>query len=1063
MPEGGGSWQPDNTVTDTAYQILKITAYVKWFHEKYNTQSLEDGRLTVYMALLRDLWAYWIQELHDLDKRKACAWRHASKDGLNTFRLDDHIWLWNSLVDLHYLDLWNLTEAITRTSENSRWVSFIRSLSPETLVDEESYQFTNSKRSNKQEPFADFALRAKRLLPKDVQKAVLQRFTVENDVSQERMLAVTRSARDTRFFFHTRDTTLFYGHRSGFFLPETSFGQLWKRTIQSQSHHEESRREEWHSPLRFALGAVAGLNGFSIDKRSPKELVQNSLQALIEASAHSAFIPGEIDPATREPSIFTEERDRDYYYHVGFEISCILLKYVGEFDLAIRSVEDRHHSPATKQSNIDSPDVQHEIKDLLNEILVQIRKQNSVKHSRGNDYRSLSNPFGTDGRGDKRPAPTAMKKSMPFNNMIDASSINNLEEEWLYNYPDFLLEKKIDLHHQLKLLHDDTKKQYNTVYDSPSSVIDKALKALKRAPQEEFPFSVVAVDNEDSESDDESLVASLPKQKNQRQRRGKRGIGAYLDFPPRFRLNEALWGAIGKARSSETAKKRFLWLSARSDPQTARLCWFTATDVEKSAISLFFDRHAGYDNHVWDDTTMVLNTWQTELHMCFWVLRDKNQPVHEGLPFPMVAPWPRGNVKEFRRASIGFRFDGDFFDRYWTCHFIQYIPGLSQESSRIPRSWWRGFDREKQWWQRKVLELQLVQYMLNLMLTNSKRIFEDVEKELGLRQEKLIFSVLNTEAYSTSAGHWQIYEELLGKAEEDISSSLNTLSKWVTREEDRGQERPRWTRNDERKYRGYINKLRNQTERQRWDLESSRDKIRKLKETLATRQTKIQSDLEAGREQNIRYFTYVTVIFLPLGFASSFYSMNGAPSNDLIASLAKFSAAAFAVTAVFLIIVGSFTALAAKALAAVKHVLIMVEEYSSSKIHHAVVLPLQQYSRVIRERSLLLKGVSASSVSSSAKPLHKVYPKKDWIASQWFWPAYLFLELPTRTVSSAWTAVRIGTLSPRAVWMVILGIIVLPIYGLSRVVLFSFTNIVLLLRISGKHAIVSHTGCEYLP
>lgn len=79
-------------------------------------------------------------------------------------------------------------------------------------------------------------------------------------------------------------------------------------------------------------------------------------------------------------------------------------------------------------------------------------------------------------------------------------------------------------------------------------------------------------------------------------------------------------------------------------------------------------------------------------------------------------------------------------------------------------------------------------------------------------------------------------------------------------------------------------------------MESHRDSFRKLKETLTTSREKIRDDRELHRNENIRYFTYVTVMFLPLGLAASFYSMNGVPQHALMLSLAEFDIAAFCVT-----------------------------------------------------------------------------------------------------------------------------------------------------------------------
>lgn len=1023
MPTSTWSWQPDDAIIDTPFQILKVTAYIKWCRTPYNIQIVEDNTLKLCMALLRDVWGYFIHELDDLDKRKVFAWRHASEDGLNTYRLDDHVWIWSSLNELHSLGLWSLAGVDKLQSFSQRWrISKINYPAPEPKPDQGTS--TNAWRVGRvRVPYEDFCSKARRLLPDKVKKAVLQRFTVENDVSQERMLAVTRSARETRFFFHTRDTALFYGHVSKFFLPDKSFGELWERTIKSQSHHEETLQEEWQSPLRFALGAVAGLNKFSIDRRSSGELARESVESLIQFSAHNAFIPGEIDVATGKPSIFSEEQDRDYYYHVGFEACHILFKYARDIDVSFRP----QHTPARKEHEDNSQQVQRETMDLLSEILAQLKKQNSSNHPHGTDSKALSKHFAADGRFDRNPNSVAMKKSMPFNSMIDASSITTLDEEWLYNYPDFLLTKDIDRRQELKQLRDRESERYINIPSSSNSLIYRELDAYR---EEKFSFSYTESKAGLSEN---GLVASLPKQKHQRQGRAKQdNIRASLVSLSNPMFNMTLWESISKGRTAADAKKRFLWLPAQSDSQTAFLCWLASTEAERAPISLFFDRHAAYENHMWDDTTMVLNSWQTELHMCFWVLfaEGESQPLHSGIPDQLEVPWPAGQSKELRRASIGFRFDGDFFDRYWTCHFVEYVPGLAPDSYNLEKRLMSRFNIDKHLWQRKVLELQLLQHILSVMLTKSNNILQDIKDELGLKKGKMILSVFNTEAYSKSANHWQIYEELLGKAEEDLTSSLNTLSKWATREGDRGQERPRWTRNDERKYRGYINKLRSQTERQRLDLEICRDKIRNLKEILTTVQAKNQSELDAKREQNIAYFTYVTIIFLPLGFATSFFSMNGAPTNDLTVSLAKFSAAAFAVTAVLLFSARTFIA-----------TLSMFKDVIKDAINHALRAPLQRYSHEIREQSLLFKGITRSD-DANEQVLDKddVY-LKNWTDSSWFWLAYLFVELPTNTISGS-----IGVVSK-----VILGMIVLPIYAMSKAVLKSFLTAGLVLKISSEY------------
>lgn len=669
MPDSSGSWQSHDAIRDTPFQTLKVTTYIKWFQKSENIQSLEDERLRHHMALLRDVWVCLIHELDDMDKRKACAWHHKREDGLNTHRLDDHVWVWRSLNELHYLDLWNLADLGSKPWKESsnQWISSIYSLSPAATRDNKVLAFI-PKAVRDREVFAEFSSKARRLLPKDVQRAVLQRFTVENDVSQERMLAVTRSAQETRFFFHTRDTALFYGHDRKFFRPDTSFGELWERTIRSQSHHEEALQEEWSSPLRFVLGAVAGLSGSSIDKRSPVELTKTSVEDLMRTSANNAFIPGEIGVATRGPSLFSKEEDRDYYYHVGFEACHVLLAHARGINMAFQSEQMRLALPAATAKQVEDSNSQphQEMNEtVLKQILAELKKQTMDKQRMANrphlsDNRALTDVFGGEGRLDRKHTSMVMKRSMPFNNMIDVSSITTSDEEWLYNYPDFLLTKDIDLRHELKLLFDNDSKRYKPVYESVSSIIDKALDSLGETAPEKFSFAAV----QGAPYVQQGLVASLPKQKIRRQKRGNKGFGTYFANLMTPNLNERLWSSLRQARYAINAKKRFVWLPQRSNSQTALVCWLPSTEAEKSALSLFFDRHAGYENHVWDDTTMVTNAWQTELHSkqlftCHLWPRVVRLINHFSLQTLRAVLWPATHtylysheIAEFERYSV---------------------------------------------------------------------------------------------------------------------------------------------------------------------------------------------------------------------------------------------------------------------------------------------------------------------------------------------------------------------------------------------------------------------------
>lgn len=92
-----------------------------------------------------------------------------------------------------------------------------------------------------------------------------------------------------------------------------------------------------------------------------------------------------------------------------------------------------------------------------------------------------------------------------------------------------------------------------------------------------------------------------------------------------------------------------------------------------------------------------------------------------------------------------------------------------------------------------------------------------------------IMKVLNRETYMSYKDRWQEFEQILQAVEDDPTTSSSTLDKWGQRESNLGQEKPRWTHTDERKYRGDINRLRALTERQICEIDTHRQHIRRSK------------------------------------------------------------------------------------------------------------------------------------------------------------------------------------------------------------------------------------------
>lgn len=1116
------SWQPRDTITDTPYQVLKLGSWIKFL------QDLEQEKIP--RGLLQDILVPWLHALENLDKRGVFAWPHSRDDGINTFRLDDNVWVWRSLAELKSLNIWNCqpltkcakTVPISWSGVQERWYGHIHSLSQEA---DEPFALDKA--------FREFSQIAKRLDPENVQQGVLQRFTVENEVLRKRMLAVTRSPRETRFLLRARDTVLFHAQHCEAFFSKRSFKDLWTNTVDAQPHHEENAEESWENTLRFILSIVAAVCGVTLNKKSRSELLKTSIKVVIGSSAHNGFIPGELDPPNgHAPSLFSRERDRDYYYHAGFEACHVLLLYARRIDEIFQSKEPQNHpseSAASGDGQRPSDSAEIEIGRLIRqlctpivekEVIAALRSQKPGIGQPVSDQNSVMRQLGSDNRRVTSQSST-MKKVLPFNNgLLDASRIKTFEEEWLYSYPEFLTLGKAELTTAVKSMRERmdiaefleeisafmrrsrrkfVEQTIALMRDYPRQFVEEIIALMQESPRDQKKassgksgisqtmFGMIITQHIRSvaphttsreetweyklspDSKTIAFVVDCPKQRHL----GRR------DKPskevPKDMNNKELWEVLRKARTINSAKKRFIWLP-HADEETASLCYVASAEAEQRAMSLFFDRHANFEKHVFDSTNLPLNIWRTEVHLSFYVLGDEEQGEHVGLPPLSKAGFPSQSRKDIRRASIGFRFDGDLFDRYWTCHFIQYIPTtLGKEDFNndddTPRRDWEfkfnanglGRDKERNWWQRKVLELRLLQRIVDAISTGASDILQEVEQELGVGDSIFNLSILAGKRYKSSKdlSDWQRFEQILQAADEDVTENLKNLDKWNRREEDRGDEQPRWTRNDERKYRGYINQVQAPLDQQMWKLEITRNNLRRLRESLTTTRETVQHNLEISREENIRYFTYVTVIFLPLGFAASFYSMGGPPEHTLIISLVQFAAAAFAITIVLLF----FARPAITVLLFFAKPIFLVGEIlsASGKYFGAEAAKILKYARKARKENLPKKRTDSSDEKEISNPISRKEddvsgpqphnpPDQagDNIDTDWFWLMHLFLEVPAQQLSLAMMALRKGGCSLSVVINVLLALAVLPVYVVSRafqIVVHLATSVI---RILGK-------------
>lgn len=930
--EESDTWQPQNRVTDTALQILKLAEY------KAAVTNSKDASGIIAEELMNDVYVPWLTELDRLDVRKSCSWPHSNLEGIIKFRLDDHFWIWKALKRLDAV-VTKIRLPPKQQRGKPKEILQVHKIWLRRLFEQPSAEETPTQDEPTSDPGNDaevsdgdnatssnetlesyirsFMEISKRLSPNDLQRKVLQRFTAENDVLKpaRRMLAVTRSATDMRFLLHARDTALFHGEGSGFFIPGSSFMRLWKNTIDAQLHHEENAYADSTNALRYGLSITMGAQDHELNStNNALGSVERSVNILIGSSGSDAFFPGQLDEETREPAIFTDEEHRDNFYHVGFEINYILLSSANMIGILSAGKNSRSASKSYGQDHLPAETVSNSHRQSSQ------AEPSEIVAEKGANLKVISGTKNTVHVLDSQPE-VILKKSLPFTNAIPATNVNYIGDEWLYQYPDFL---------RGKLFEDSKAQDIRTVAEKhPTNFFKRYDEILEELESDD--------DSSDTEVEAKESTIALHVVDT---RKGKKHLGNADKHEKKSRRHsihdfDALCQKLRDPRTAWTAKKRFVWLP-HADTAAALACCVYTSDREGDELLRFFERHSLYTKDFLDETSMALNTWQTELHLSFYLLveHDGSAKARAGLPdwtdVPFVDPGAEKDSigakqsmkgassgqlsQEIRRASMSFRFDGDFFDRFWTCHFIEHMP-----IAKFRGEWDHSFDVhkgniEKQWSQRKVLELYFLERILEKMNDASIHFQDEIRKILGIGQASLAFARPTSKV---SMENLERFEKILQLVEEDLMANVGTLrEKWDRRETDRGGEKPRWTRNDEAKYRTPINKFRVKVERATGKLQANRDDIRKLKEFVARSRKNRKDDMVRRRDErdrlrdaDIRYFTYVTVIFQPLGFAASFYSMGGAPEPGLIVSLVEFSAAAFAVT---LVLIWSYRAFASR-------------------------------------------------------------------------------------------------------------------------------------------------------
>ncbi|KAF4838327.1 hypothetical protein CGCSCA4_v011724 [Colletotrichum siamense] len=673
----------------------------------------------------------------------------------------------------------------------------------------------------------------------------------------------------------------------------------WKNTIDCQRHHQDNDDTTWNDPHRFALSIILCQRlRKAINQRSPQEMLEQAFSILFGSCSANGLFPGKLDD-NRKPTLYDSELTRDVYWENTFEIPHILWRYC-------RDLTDESESTGQPESST-SPDTP-----LTND------DEFSQSHTTNQIIRLLQS-LSTEDSGFKKPefAPRfSMKKAFPFNNMTDTKNIVELQDEWLYNLPAFFVPAKKGHEKREDTDASSFASRNNSAY-AVSSLATSTGKASANQEPVGFKFDFLSNSAKKRSFEDNS----------------EEEIRTHADVAK----------IIARGRTQDVKKR--IWVFMSSNPLGNRICTSTVSETEKKekmAIEAFLKNHESFDSYFWEDTVAELNTWETEFQLSYYTLcsndnkdREQRNDAHkrEEIVFPSLSEG--GNPIHIAKAVVGFRFEGDFFDRFWTSRFLISDPDWKtifnkelDDSHRTSRDEERsdgtdasGDDDEDNKYQkldgilhrpsvvtqRRILELihswQIISTMnnaaravLNVMKEHLENGKGNMRKSFAATQEYRLEETevqkLDFKGFLVASRRFQEFQIELQKVEAHFSENLATIDLWLGREKSRQAERPRWSFNDESRWRAEIQKFVVTNDRSIREFRSYHQKLLALIEAT-TKDLEImhswldilRNDLELRRGEDIKRFTYVTVVFLPLGFATGVFSTSGAPAGPTLINM----------------------------------------------------------------------------------------------------------------------------------------------------------------------------------
>lgn len=359
----------------------------------------------------------------------------------------------------------------------------------------------------------------------------------------------------------------------------------------------------------------------------------------------------------------------------------------------------------------------------------------------------------------------------------------------------------------------------------------------------------------------------------------------------RYFSRDRFWQRLLQARWPEQAKKRLIEISSY-DKGSVLACWLSAPNSEKTLLMEFFRRHDLSESFFGERGHWLGNIWDTELHLGFYQLVDDRPSERFSLYNAINSEQVLSLSGAPRRCKIvsvamSFRFTGDLRDRFWTCYFLSSV--LHGFRSLVDEHSYEGEDKfysDKQG-QRKILEMVYVERALSEM----KKSTDDIIAAYKIELEELGTTVQQEEKFELiddlSSPHLKA-ASTLGDILQKFDSALSVLEQWEKREDTSGL-RSRWSNKDQKRHGEKLQTLNMKCKTNVQFLRMQQSHLKELRRIAERQHSNLLSYkqlLEARTSTqsaaDVRLFTYVTIIFLPLSFSSSLFSMAGAPTYSTV-------------------------------------------------------------------------------------------------------------------------------------------------------------------------------------